>query len=433
MKSAATDASIPYLRVSEPAPAVNLILQAALEYVRLGFYLLPLQPRSKEPYFALLPRVKGEAKWKPLSEHPADEAEVRRWFEYDPECNIGILCSTPFTVGGTRGYLVAADFDRPAPWGRYPLGTAPRFSGKRGPNVLYLSEKPLRCCAFTYGDIKGKGGYVVVPPSIHPDGPIYQWKEFFSLSEVELEPAPEWLLNAVKRARRVQVIEKQQARRRVQPVIVPNASAPLRRLTSDDLRRWASNEKAALEMVRVMGIEISKIGEGFRCILPGHKDNHPSASLYQLENGAIAYRDWHRKSEQVWLPLATVRAALAYGEVKQLNKGELAVWQTRLLIEADLIAPALVTLLPLPAGESETVREVYKGFRYLLACKWLREPNSPTAFTYRFAAAWCGVGVNQAGEAIKRLLALRIIKARRAPRRAGVKVVYTASRPRIQE
>ena len=43
--------------------------------------------------------------------HHADEAEVRRWFAYDPECNIGILCGTPFTAGGRRGYLVVGGRD----------------------------------------------------------------------------------------------------------------------------------------------------------------------------------------------------------------------------------------------------------------------------------------------------------------------------------
>ena len=123
-------------------------------------------------------------------------------------------------------------------------------------------------------------------------------------------------------------------------------------------------------------------GFGGEAIVAGHKDNRPSASLYQLADGAIAYRDWHRLSGQEWLPLATVRAALGYGEVKQLNKGELAVWQTRLLIEAGLIAPAPVTLLPLPDGESETVHKVYEGFRRLLGCKYLRESNAPTAFAH---------------------------------------------------
>jgi len=45
-------------------------------------------------------------------------------------------------------------------------------------------------------DIKCNGGYIVAPPSIHPDGPRYYWVAGKSPDEVELiHPAP-WLLNA---------------------------------------------------------------------------------------------------------------------------------------------------------------------------------------------------------------------------------------------
>jgi hypothetical protein len=39
---------------------------------------------------------------------------------------------------------------------------------------LYLfSEQTVKCGKFQFGDIKGKGGYVLIPPSIHPSGAAY--------------------------------------------------------------------------------------------------------------------------------------------------------------------------------------------------------------------------------------------------------------------
>src|SRR5262249_2275092 len=49
-------------------------------------------------------------------------------------------------------------------------------------------------CIAPHIDIKGDGGYVVAPPSIHPDGPRYRWA-------VKLAPAiaPAWLIDLCQR------------------------------------------------------------------------------------------------------------------------------------------------------------------------------------------------------------------------------------------
>ena len=43
-------------------------------------------------------------------------------------------------------------------------------------------------------DTRGEGGYVLLPPSVHPSGGIYRWAEDRSPASLQPELAPEWLI-----------------------------------------------------------------------------------------------------------------------------------------------------------------------------------------------------------------------------------------------
>ena len=45
-------------------------------------------------------------------------------------------------------------------------------------------------------DLRGDGGYVVAPPSLHPSGEHYAWRSGCSPEERTLAPLPRWLLTA---------------------------------------------------------------------------------------------------------------------------------------------------------------------------------------------------------------------------------------------
>jgi len=46
-------------------------------------------------------------------------------------------------------------------------------------------------------DIRGDGGYIVAPPSIHKSGKPYEWEIFLHPNEVEISNAPTWLLEEI--------------------------------------------------------------------------------------------------------------------------------------------------------------------------------------------------------------------------------------------
>jgi len=49
-------------------------------------------------------------------------------------------------------------------------------------------------------DIRGIGGYVVAPPSIHPDtGKAYEWEASYHPEETQAAPMPEWLIELIEK------------------------------------------------------------------------------------------------------------------------------------------------------------------------------------------------------------------------------------------
>ncbi len=50
-------------------------------------------------------------------------------------------------------------------------------------------------------DVRGDGGYVVAPPSLHASGNYYRWAEGRAPQQLEPAPIPRWLLQALTGAR----------------------------------------------------------------------------------------------------------------------------------------------------------------------------------------------------------------------------------------
>jgi hypothetical protein len=175
---------------------------------------------------------------------------------------------------------------------------------------------------------------------------------------------------------------------------------------AEGLRLLFQRPDLALACAAALGVPTTRVGQGFLCILPGHIEAHPSASLHwDPKTGALVYRDWHARNGVEWYTLPDVRASLVYGHAVRLRGPSVATWQLRLLVEAGILAPYPVPARPLPSGVRLAVRTVYEGFLFLLACKWWHTPQAPTPFSWRFAAAWCGVGERHVGEAMQWLLA----------------------------
>ena len=170
---------------------------AALEYGARGWAVFPCKPLSKKP--ATAHGVKDARKgpyW------------INRYWAEHAGANIGLACGEESGVwaldidvkDGKAGYETLALLESlfgalPATLAqKTPSGGEQRFfTMPPGGKVMNSVEKRLGPGLDTRGD----GGYVVLPPSIHPDhlaGPRYAWID----ADAPIAKAPEWLVTLLQ-------------------------------------------------------------------------------------------------------------------------------------------------------------------------------------------------------------------------------------------
>lgn len=146
--------------------------KAAVAYAEDGIAIIPLKPRDKEPY------IKGGS-----TKATANVEQVRKHWMTHPDDNIAIVCGGVsdglFAIdvdchGDVDGWDTLAEFEADR-----PLPAAPTsITGSGGGHMLYRSGESVRngVGSDTGIDVRGEGGYIVAPPSIHPNGNAYRWE-----------------------------------------------------------------------------------------------------------------------------------------------------------------------------------------------------------------------------------------------------------------
>jgi len=403
-------------------------------------------------------------RWEQYQDKHATLAEVRSWFTGPQPMGIGIVAGPVSGItlaDGRRVGLEFLDFDDADVHARFvarlaargvaflledlPCEETPRGGRHYGYLCVEWAASTIlarrlmgttpdgREQMVTLIETRGQGGQCVVaptPPGIHPEHPTRgytmvqgDWtriplitpaarRVLWACARALDEAPPGHADHAGARRRRVQIsprtpiISQTQKGKRVNAYALtcfPSLKQMVR--GPEGLRLLFQRPDVALACAAVLGVPTARVGQTFLCVLPGHEEAHPSASLHwDPKTGALQYRDWHARSGVEWYTLPDVRASLAYGQAVRLRGPSVATWQLRLLIEAGLLTPYPVSARPLPAAVRPAIRMVYEGFLLLLGCKWWHTPEAPAPFAWRFAAAWCGVAERHVGEAMHWLL-----------------------------
>jgi hypothetical protein len=186
-----------------PTPEPDLAA-AALRYAALGWPVLPLHTPGHDGGCSCGRRDCPKPGKHPRSRHglhgaSTNAARVRAWWAAWPNANVGVA----------TGRLVVVDVDDAR--GRAALAMLERAHRRLPPTLtaasgrgahLYFRAGAQRV-ANSVGrlgaglDVRGRGGYIVAPPSLHADGHRYRWS-------VQHRPAslPSWLAELLTRAAR---------------------------------------------------------------------------------------------------------------------------------------------------------------------------------------------------------------------------------------
>ena len=176
-------------------------LEWALRYHEAGLQVMPL--RGKRP---LLPS------WEYLQTERVPVETIALWWGTTyPDANIGLVCG--FLSGVTvvdcdwkkdaSGVIQEAISTPPANLAASlpPSMTSVTGTGGRHRFFQYADIKNSTKGVHEQMDIKSQGGYVVLPPSIHPDtGAPYAWDLMYGFDESNLgdnlAALPEWIVEA---------------------------------------------------------------------------------------------------------------------------------------------------------------------------------------------------------------------------------------------
>lgn len=181
-------------------PGKTTLLDWWLRYVRLEWRVFPLRPRTKIP---LIPKEEGG---RGCIDATIDEEIIRRWYAMCPAANIGIATGYQFFVldvdvknNGDESFDYLAQQH-----GAFP-DTIQQVTGGGGKQLLFASPSDFVVRNSNNElapgiDIRGEHGYIVAPPSIHPEtGRRYFWDGLKPIEEQKILPAPAWLLDWLRR------------------------------------------------------------------------------------------------------------------------------------------------------------------------------------------------------------------------------------------
>jgi len=179
----------------------NLTLDWALHYAAHGYRVIPIKPREKRPPMS---------SWQDVA--TTETGTITAWWRGNyTDHGIGIVTGT--LDDGTRYFVLDIDEHDPAASGKATIdrleqehGTLPDTitarTGSGGIHRLYRLADHHRDIGNGAGRLLGAGidvrainAQIVVAPTVHPNGRLYEWVTDHAIGEIDMATAPDWLVS----------------------------------------------------------------------------------------------------------------------------------------------------------------------------------------------------------------------------------------------
>jgi hypothetical protein len=241
---------------------MTTILHAAFTYLDEGYAVIPVSRETKRP---LVKWLAYQRKW-------PNKLDWMRWLEKWPACNLGL-------VTGFWQNRFVLDFDSLDSFERWkndnPLlylstpivetgrGYHAHFEATGGVGHGFVAHHPD---GFTV-EVKAKGNYVVIPPSVHASGWVYQYHHQI------LRPRTTTIERALGKFQRRRVVKPQVGTSQASPDR-PGDPTPDEEMTKVEAIKQTFRIERYVKAAKTQPDSRGRIAA--QCPLPGHDDRHMS-------------------------------------------------------------------------------------------------------------------------------------------------------------
>lgn len=148
---------------------MKTVIEEALEYIDNGWSILPVKPEEKRPFMT---------NWLQYTKTRATKEMASSWFRNLSGAGVG-------AVTGRISNIVVLDVESYCPTPieellrRYPTQLISK-TGSGGYHLFYqfptnVAKVANRVKIFEGADLRADGGFIVLPPTVHPNGNRYEW------------------------------------------------------------------------------------------------------------------------------------------------------------------------------------------------------------------------------------------------------------------